>query len=123
MLTVVYDSLNVEKLIAGLFTFTEQTNLTLTRLMEKDMRRSTLEDTDNTRQNLEVNDNARQNLSTCTHAHQILVPSMSCRPFIDGHECPCLAAHILANIEGTVSRILLQTKQSLSYLSALVSHF
>ena len=69
MLTVVYDSLNVEKLIAGLFTFTEQTNLTLTRLMEKDMRRSTLEDTDNKRQNLEVNDNTRQNSSTSTQEH------------------------------------------------------
>ena len=82
MLTVVYDSLNVEKLIAGVFTFTEQTNLTLTRLMEKDMRRSTLEDTDNTRQNLEVNDNARQNLSTCTHAHQILVPPFNELPSV-----------------------------------------
>ena len=35
------------------------------------------------------------------------------------HECPCLAAHILATNDGTVSRIILQTKQSLSYLFSI----
>ena len=100
--------------------------------MEKDTIRSTLEDTEaklgSKRQHEAKLGSIKRKTrgKTCQHVRMRSkswsLPSSS-RPIIDGHECLCVAAHILATTDSTVFRILLQSKQSLSYLSALISHF